>query len=86
MSAHYNVGEVKPRPGVYRRFTNIGKFTHKSSDPTITPGEPFVPYLTLSEYGVVLYSGDAPYLDGDGVLVFSAIPSVSDGILHFKEA
>ena len=83
MSAYYNVGEVKSRPGVYRRITNIGKSTNKSSSHTSAPVEPVTPYLTISGEGVALYSGAAPSLNEEGVLVFGAAPSVTDGILHF---
>lgn len=41
MSAFYNAGEVKTRPGVYRRIVNIGKITIKPS--THTPVVPDVP-------------------------------------------
>ena len=83
MSAYYNVGEVKSRPGVYRRITNIGKSTNQSSGHTTVPDKPVTPYLTVSGDGVALYSGAAPSLNEEGVLVFSAVPSVTDGILHF---
>lgn len=90
MSAFYNAGEVKTRPGVYRRIVNIGKITIKPSTHTpVVPDEPIVPDepteagFTMADDGTLLYSGDAPTLDENGVLVFSTVPTVTDGILHF---
>lgn len=89
MSAFYNAGEVKTRPGVYRRIVNIGKITIKPSTPVVEPDEPIVPDVpteagfTMADDGTLLYSGDAPILDENGVLVFSTVPTVTDGILQF---
>ena len=47
MSAFYNEGEVKTRPGVYRRIVNIGKITIKPDEP-VTPPDADTANLSVS--------------------------------------
>ncbi len=85
--AFYKNGEKIQRPGIYMRFVNIEKKKDESKRPVIIvpPDPPPVVddngTMTL-DAGILLYSGDAPVLNSDGVLIYTpALTLMDNGVL-----
>ena len=69
MSAFYNEGEVKTRPGVYRRIVNIGKITIKPNAHTpVVPDEPDEPVTPPEEDAANL---SVSYDEGTGAVTLA---------------
>ena len=68
------------RPGVYKV---IGSLKGKLKDSGSTPGgggEPTAGTLTLSDDGVLIYTGEAPTMDGT-TLVYSPTPTMAGTVM-----
>lgn len=72
---------TKNRPGVYFSIQNVG------TEPVfVGPGLPggeiqTVGVLTVSENGVLQYSGEKPVVSEEGVLVYSPTPTMAENVM-----